>query len=232
MKTLGLIGGISWLSTAEYYRLINEGVNARLGGLNNAKCIVHSLNMAEVAEIQKRQDWDAALELFGAVAIHLKRSGAEGLVVCANTVHVIADRLEQRVGLPLIHVADAAAIEIRRQGLERVALLGTQYTMELPFFRDRLAWHGITAVTPSADERLYIHQSILGELLNGVIKPATRDRYLSIIDRMHREDGARGAILGCTEIPLLVKQSDTQVPVFDTTALHARAAVDFALELT
>ena len=229
MKTLGLIGGISWLSTAEYYRLLNEGVNARLGGLNNAKCIVHTLNMADIAEINKTQDWDAALDLLGDAGTNLRRSGAEALVVCANTMHVIADRLEQRVGIPLIHVVDATAKSIREKGIERVALLGTKYTMELPFFRDRLAWHGVTAVAPNDEEREFIHHSIFSELAKNVIRNETRDRYLQIIERMATQEGARGAILGCTEIPLLIKQSDTKVPVFDTTALHAAAAVNFAL---
>ena len=229
MKTLGLIGGISWLSTVEYYRLLNEGVNARLGGLNAAKCIIHSLNFADVAEINKTQDWDAALELLGAAGENLKRSGAEGLVVCANTMHVIADRLETRVGLPLIHIADATARSIRAQGLDRVALLGTKYTMELPFFRERLARHGVTSVAPNDSEREFIHQSIFSELAKNVIKKETRDRYFQVIDRMAKEEGTQGAILGCTEIPLLIKQSDTKIPVFDTTALHVAAAIDFAL---
>jgi aspartate racemase len=229
VKTLGLIGGISWVSTAEYYRLLNEGINARLGGLNNARCIVHTLNMADVAEINKTQDWDAALELLGPPAENLKRSGAEALVVCANTMHVIADRLEQRAGLPLIHIADATAKAIRAQGLTRVALLGTKYTMELPFFRERLARHGVTSVAPKDAERDYIHQSIFSELAKNVIRKETRDRYLQIIERMAREAGAQGAILGCTEIPLLVKQADTKVPVFDTTALHVAEAINFSL---
>jgi aspartate racemase len=229
MKTLGLIGGTSWLSTAEYYRLINEGVNERLGGLNNAKSIIHSLNMAEVAEINKKQDWDALLDLLARAGAGLKQAGAEALVVCANTLHVVADRLEQKVGLPLIHIADATAREIRAQGIERDALLCTQYTMDLPFMKDRLAWHGVTAVVPDDAERAFIQQSIFAELAKNVIKPETRTRYLKIMDRMAKQDGARGAILGCTEIPLLITQADTKIPVFDTTALHARAAVDFAL---
>src|SRR4051812_5401518 len=220
---------MSWLSTAEYYRLINEGGSARLGGLNNAKCIVHTLNMADVAEINKREDWNAALELFAGVGKHLKAGGADAIVLCANTAHVTADKLEQRVGIPLIHIADATAREVRRQGIERVALLGTKYTMELSFFRDRLAWHGVTAVVPNDAERAYVNDTIFAELNRNIIRPETRRRYLEIIDRMASHDGARGAILGCTEIPLLIKQSDTKVPVFDTTALHAAAAVDFAL---
>lgn len=229
MKTLGLIGGISWLSTAEYYRQINEGVNQRLGGLQYPRCIIDSLNFGEVAEINKAQDWDAALTLLGTSADNLKRSGAEALVVCANTMHVIADRLEAHAGIPLLHIADATAQEIRRLGIERVSLLGTRYTMELAFFKDRLSRHGITAVAPNAEEREFIHSTIFSELAKNVIRPETRDRYVAIIERMEKQEGARGSVLGCTEIPLLVKQSDTTVPVFDTTALHSRAAVDFAL---
>jgi aspartate racemase len=229
MKTLGLIGGTTWLSTVDYYRLLNEGINARAGGMQYARCILYSLNFADIVKINERQDWDAALELFGDAAARLKAAGAEGLVLCANTAHVIAERLEQRIGLPLIHIADATARAIRAKGIERVALLGTKYTMELPFFRDRLAWHGITAVTPNDGEREYIHGTIFGELAKNEIRPETRKRYLEIIDRMAQQEGVRGAILGCTEIPLLIKQSDTKVPVFDTTALHAGAAVDFAL---
>jgi aspartate racemase len=229
VKTLGLIGGISWLSTAEYYRQINEGINQRLGGLQYARCIIDSLNFADVAEINKAQDWDAALSLLGASADNLKRAGAEALVVCANTMHVIADRLEARAGIPLLHIADATALEIRRHGIERVSLLGTRYTMELAFFKDRLAWHGITAVAPNAEERDFIHSTIFTELAKNVIRPETRERYVAIIERMEKQEGARGSVLGCTEIPLLVRQSDTTIPVFDTTALHSRAAVDFAL---
>ena len=229
MKTLGLIGGTSWLSTAVYYRLLNEGVNARLGGLHSARCIIQSLDFAEVNEINERRDWNALLDLIGPAAMHLRTAGAAGLVICANTIHVIAEGLEARVGLPVIHIVDATAHEIRRASIERVALLGTRHTMELPFFRDRLAWHGVTAVTPNDEERTFIHRTIGTELTQGVIRAGTRDRYLAIIDRLSREEGARGAILGCTEIPLLIQQSDAPLPVFDTTALHARAAVDFAL---
>jgi aspartate racemase len=229
MKTLGLIGGTTWLSTVDYYRLLNEGVNERLGGMQYARCLLYSLNFADIVKINETQDWDAALELFGDAATRLKNGGAEGLVLCANTAHVIADRLEKRIGLPLIHIADATAHAIRSAGIERVSLLGTRYTMELSFFKDRLAWHGITAVTPNPAERDFIHRTIFGELAKNEIKAETRDRNLEIMYRMAQKDGARGAILGCTEIPLLIKQRDTAIPVFDTTALHTRAAVDFAL---
>jgi aspartate racemase len=229
MKTLGLIGGTTWLSTIDYYRLLNEGINERLGGMQYARCLLYSLNFGDIVKINETQDWDGALELFSDAAFRLKNAGAEGIVLCANTAHVIADRLEKRIGLPLIHIADATAQAIRAAGLERVSLLGTRYTMELSFFKDRLAWHGITAVTPNAAEREFIHGTVFSELAKNQIKPETRARYLEIMDRMAEQDGARGAILGCTEIPLLIKQSDAKLPVFDTTALHAQAAVDFAL---
>jgi aspartate racemase len=228
MKTLGLIGGTTWLSTIEYYRLLNEGVSARTGDVHTARCIIHSFDFADILEINKRQDWDACLELVAAAALNLKRSGAEGIVLCANTLHVVAERLEPRVGLPIIHVVDAVAAEIRRVGLERVSLLGTRFTMELPFFKDRLNWHGIGAIIPEPGDREFIHQSIFAELGKNVFRDETRARYLSIIASLDKQ-GARGSILGCTEIPLLIKQTDTTIPVFDTTALHARAAVDFAL---
>jgi len=229
VKTLGLIGGTTWLSTAEYYRLLNEGVAKRLGGLNSAKCIIYSRSFAEAIQFNERQDWDGALELFGAAADHLKRSGAQGLVLCANTPHVIADRLEKRTGLPLVHIVDAVAKAIRDRGFDRVALLGTKATMELAFFRDRLAWHGVTAVSPNDQERVFIQRTINEELALNVTTTETRQRYLDIIGRLEREQGTQGAIRGCAEIPLLVKRSGTNIPVFDTTTLHAAAAVDFML---
>lgn len=229
MKTLGMIGGISWLSTVEYYRLVNQEINARLGGFHSARCILHSIDMQDLADINQRQDWDASLELIMPAARSLEQAGAEALVLCSNTIHMVADQLEARIGLPLLHIADATASAIRKAGIERVSLLGTRFTMELPFLKDRLAWHGVTTVVPSQAERDFIHESIFTELAMNVIRPETRDRYLRIIERMAQQEGARGAILGCTEIPLLVRQADSAVPVFDTTALHARAAVDFAL---
>ena len=228
MKMLGLIGGTSWVSTIEYYRIINEGVNMRLGGSQYARCVIHSFNFGDLVDVTTRQDWDTLLDLIGDASINLKNSGAEGIVLCANTLHVIADRLEERVGLPLIHIVDATAAEIRRVGLERVSLLGTRYTMELPFFKDRLAWHGITAVVPEPADREFIHETILSELGKDVLREETRARYLAIIESLAK-GGAKGSVLGCTEIPLLVKQQDVSVPIFDTSTLHARAAVDFAL---
>jgi aspartate racemase len=228
MKTLGLLGGTTYLSTIDYYRMINEGVHARRGGDEYARCILHSFNFAEMVEFNKRRDWDGLLEVIVPAAENLKAAGAEGLLLCANTLHVIADRLEKRVKLPLIHIVDATAAEIRRNGLDRVSLLGTRYTMELSFFRDRLAWHGISSVIPDEADRDFIHRSIFDELGKNILRDETRRRYLRIIDALGIQ-GAQGSILGCTEIPLLIKQNDVTVPVFDTTALHSRAAVDFAL---
>lgn len=228
MKMLGLIGGTSWVSTIEYYRFINEGVTARLGGSQSARCIIHSFNFGDILELNERQDWDGMFDLVRDASINLRKSGAEAIVLCANTLHIIADRLEERVQLPLIHIVDATAAEIRHAGLERVSLLGTRYTMELPFFKDRLAWHGISSVVPELADREFIHETIFSELGKNIIRDETRSRYLSIIDSLAKQ-GATGSILGCTEIPLLIKQEHTTIPVFDTTALHARAAVDFAL---
>ncbi|MEP6495873.1 MAG: aspartate/glutamate racemase family protein [bacterium] len=228
MKMLGLVGGTSWVSTIEYYRHINQQVNARLGGAQFAKCVIYSFNHADIQALNAVQDWDGVLDLVTVACRHLANAGAEGLVLCANTLHQVADRLRDRVDLPLIHVADATAPEIRRNGLGVVALLGTRYTMELDFYRDRLASHGVTSHIPSAADRDFIQKTIYGELTRAIFSAETKSRYLDIIECMVGE-GAQGVILGCTELPLLIKQSDCVVPVFDTTAIHASAAVDFAL---
>src|SRR6266446_1423024 len=187
MKMLGLIGGTTWLSTIEYYRFINEGVSARLGPSQTARCIIHSFNFGDILELNKRQDWDGLLGLVSAASINLRKAGAEGIVLCANTLHIVADRLEERVRLPLIHIVDAAAAEIRHAGIERVSLLGTRYTMELPFFKDRLAWHGITAVVPEPGDREFIHETIFSELGKNIFRDETRARYLSIIDSLAKQ---------------------------------------------
>lgn len=228
MKILGLIGGTSWISTVEYYRLLNERINARLGGLNFARCAIYSLNFADVAEINRRQDWDALYELVGQAAEGMRGAGAEGIILGANTMHIVADRVEARVGLPVIHIADATARAIRVRGLDRVALLGTRFTMEKDFFRDRLSARGISTMIPGDADREFIHGTIFDELAKGELVPASKVRYLEIIDRL-AADGAQGIILGCTEIPLLIKPTDTPTPLFDTTSIHVDAAVEYAL---
>jgi len=228
MKMLGLIGGTSWISTIDYYRLINEQVNQRLGGSQYARCIIYSFNYGEIVALTATQDWDGILERVVSACTCLREGGAEGIVLCANTMHLIADRVQDRVGLPVIHIAEATAGGVRRAGLKNVALLGTRFTMEMDFFKERLARHQIQTTIPAEADREFIHGTIFGELGKGILRPETKARYLQIIASLVAR-GAEGAILGCTEIPPLVKQEDCPVPVFDTTALHAAAAVDFAL---
>ena len=226
-RTLGLVGGTSWISTIDYYRLINEGVTARLGGNQSASCVIHSFNYGDIQALTFRKDWDGVLNVVGAAAANLVRSGAEGIVLCANTMHVIADGLAERIDVPIIHIVDATADRIAATGLDRVALLGTRFTMEMDFFKDRLARRGISVSIPNDADRDFIHASIFGELASGAFTPPTKQRYLDIIGKLGA-GGAQGAILGCTEIPIVIKAGDTALPLFDTTAIHAEAAVRFA----
>lgn len=228
MKTLGLIGGISWVSTIDYYRLINEGINARLGGLNFAKCIIHSFNYADIKRNNDKGDWASTLAMITDASLNMKASGAEGIVLCANTMHKIADELQAAINLPVIHIATATAAEIEKQQVQKVALLGTKFTMEMDFFRSKLDDKNIEVIIPEENDREFIHYTIFEELGRGVINEASRSRYISIIESLVGK-GAQGAILGCTEIPMLVKPGDVSVPVFDTTQIHAAAAVKFAL---
>jgi aspartate racemase len=228
MKTLGMIGGISWASTIEYYEGINKAVNQRVGGAEYPRLVLYSLNFGEVQAMAARNDWDAFFEMTAGIAPHLRSAGAEGLLLCANTAHIVADRLQERVGLPIINIMDATARAVTAAGIKTVALLGTQYTMEMDFFRDRLTTHGITTIIPAADDRAFIHASIFEELARGIVRDDTRGRYVRIISSLG-DAGAEGAILGCTEIPLLIKAKDTHLPTFDTTAIHVAAATEFIL---
>ena len=229
MKTIGLIGGTGWVSTVEYYRLINEGINERLGGLNAARCILYSFNYADINEFVRRDDLDSVYKLVLDAAIKLKNAGADFLVLGANTLHQYYERLNEQIKLPIVHIADAAAAEIKKQGLSTVGLLGTKYTMEMDFYFKQLSSAGITALVPEKPERLYIHSTIINELLKEIFKPEAKQRFLEIINDLEQK-GAQGIILGCTEIPLLIKQDDTRLPVFDTLKIHAKAVVDFALQ--
>ena len=222
------MGGMSWVSTIEYYRLINEGVNKRLGGNHAARLAMFSVNFGDIAEIVAAQDWDGFLEMATQACKGLEAAGAEAIILCANTAHIVADRLKPRLGVPLIHIVDATAQEITRAGLDRVSLLGTRFTMEADFFRERLKKFGIIAVTPGQADRDWIHSTIFNELGKNVFLPATKQRYLDIIGGL-ANGGAQGAILGCTEIPLIIKPGDLAAPSFDTTEIHAAAAVNFAL---
>ena len=229
MRRLGLIGGMSWESTTEYYRLINRGVAARRGGLHSADLVLHSVNFAEVAALQQAHDWDAAGRLLAESARGLERAGATGLVLCTNTMHHVAAHLEAATAVPLLHIVDPTGRALVRTGVTRAGLLGTRYTMELPFWRERLQERfGIALVVPDADDRTVVHDIIYDELCRGKIEPRSREAYVAIIDRLSQA-GAEAVVLGCTEITLLVRAEDTRLPVFDTTALHAEAAVEFAL---
>ncbi len=229
MRTLGLLGGMTWHSTLEYYRLINEGVQKRLGGSHSAAMVLLSVDFAPIETMQEREDWPAMGRLMAEAARRLKAAGAEGLVICANTMHHLADDVTAAVSIPLIHIADAAAAAVKTKGLRTVGLLGTRYTMELDFYRGRLeSMHGLSVIVPEEPGRTTVHEVIYKELGLGIVREESRRAYVSIIENLRRR-GAEGIILGCTEIPLLVRPEDSPVPVFDTTALHAAAAVDFAL---
>jgi aspartate racemase len=228
MKKLGLIGGISWVSTVDYYKYINGFVNDALGDLNFAECLIYSFNYADIKRNNDLNDWDRTLDMIAGASLGLKQAGAEAIVLCANTMHLIAGKLEQRVGLPVIHIATATALEIKKQKLRKVALLGTRFTMERDFFRDKLTEQGIETLIPEEADKAFIHHTIFEEFGRGIFLPETKKRYLSIMEGLTKS-GAEGVILGCTEIPMLLGQDDFPSPLFDTTRIHARAAVDFAL---
>ena len=229
MKTLGLIGGMTWHSTVDYYRLINQGVQERLGGSHSAEILMRSVDFDPVEGWQNQGDWTAMGRLMAGTARVLEQGGAEAIVICANTMHRLAGDIAAAVRIPLLHIADATAAEVRKRGLKTVGLLGTRYTMELDFYRGRLASrHGLKVLVPEEPGRTTVHDVIYNELGHGLVRPEARRAYVEIIDDLVQR-GAEGVILGCTEIPMLVRPEDSRVPVFDTTALHAAAAVDFAL---
>jgi len=229
LKTIGLIGGMSWESTVPYYQLINQAVRERLGGLHSAKIILYSVDFAEVQHLQATGQWEAAGALLAEVARKLEAAGADALVVCTNTMHKVADVITGAVNIPLLHIADPTAQAIKEAGYTTVGLLGTRFTMEQDFYRSRLeTLHGLTVLTPPALERAQVHQIIYDELCLGDIKNASRQAYLRIIARLQAQ-GAQAIILGCTEIALLVRPQDCAVPLFDTTALHAAHAASWAM---
>ncbi len=227
-RRIGLLGGMSWESTALYYRLVNEEVRERLGGFHSARLVMASVDFAEVEAMQVAGDWAAAGDLLAREAKLLEAAGAECVVLCTNTMHRVADAIEAAVDIPLLHLADVTAEAVRAAGLGRVALLGTRFTMEQPFYVDRLRSHGIDVLVPAGDDRTLVHDVIYDELVLGVVRDESRAAYVDVVRRL-LEQGAGGVVLGCTEIELLIGPDDVDVPVFATTALHARAAVDFAL---
>ncbi|MCD6071073.1 MAG: aspartate racemase [Microvirga sp.] len=229
MQTIGLIGGMSWESSAEYYRIINQEVNRRLGGVHSAQCLMFSVDFEEIKHLQHEGEWDKLADAMKAAALRLERGGADFIVVSTNTMHRLADAITSAVGIPLLHIADPTAGKIKTAGFERVGLLGTAFTMEQDFYKGRLQQrHGLDVLVPDEDDRRIVHEIIYKELVLGQVKPESRQAYRDIIARLI-ERGAQSIILGCTEIMLLVKDEDSTVPLFDTTTIHAIAAVDHAL---
>ena len=228
MKRIGLIGGMSWESTALYYQLLNQGVAERLGGLHSADLLLASVDFADIARLQAEDRWDEAGEVLAAHARTLQAAGAQLLVLCTNTMHKVAPAIEAAVDIPLLNIIDVTAHAAARAGLTHLALLGTAFTMEQSFYTDRLTSHGLTVSVPDAEARAEVHRIIFDELCRGIVTDASRQHYRRIIDKLVA-DGADGVILGCTEIELLIDQADSPVPVLATTALHASAAIDAAL---
>jgi aspartate racemase len=229
VRTLGLLGGMSWESTLPYYRIVNERVRQRLGGLHSAKLVLHSVDFADIEEMQRAGDWDTAGAILVEAARGLHAAGAECLVICTNTMHLVAPAIEAAVDLPLLHIADATAARIREAGLSRVALLGTRFTMERDFYRQRIEAAGIEVIVPEAAQREVVHRVIYEELCLGRILGTSCEAYRGIIEDLVAR-GAQGVILGCTEIGLLVGEGDASVPLFDTARIHAEAAADWALD--
>jgi aspartate racemase len=230
MRTLGLLGGMSWESSIEYERTINEVVRDRLGGVASADLVIRSFNFADIEALQEAGHWDAAGQLLADAAAHLVDGGADAIVICTNTMHRLADEVQAAVDVPVIHIADATAEAVRQAGIETVALLGTRYTMEHDFYVGRLRErHGLNVVVPDEPDRSLVHEVIYGELVQGVVSPDSRRAYLGVIDRLVQR-GARGVIAGCTEIELLIGQDDLAVPLFPTARIHAEAAARFALD--
>jgi len=228
MKVLGLLGGMSWESTATYYQQLNRGVRDRLGGLHSAACVIHSVDFAEVEEFQSRGDWEAAGAYLARRARQLEAAGAEGILLCTNTMHRVASTIQDGVAVPLLHIADGTADALARAGVRRVALLGTRYTMEQAFYRERLERRGFTVLVPEKEQRDVVHAVIYDELCRGEVRDDSRRAYVDIV-RALAGRGAEAVILGCTEIGLLLGPDTSPLPVFDTTLLHVEAALDWAL---
>ena len=229
MKTIGLIGGLSWESTSEYYRYINEMIKQQKGGLHSAKIVMYSFDFEEMVELQHSGKWDVATDRMIEAGRTLQNAGADIIVICTNTMHICADEMRQVLNIPLLHIVDTVAEKIEEQEITKVGLLGTKFTMEQPFYKELLKTRGIEVVIPNEEDRQIVHDVIYNELCKGEVNDSSREKYVAIIEKL-KDEGAGGIILGCTEIPLLLEQKDTSVPLFDTTYIHAVAAAEFALE--
>nr|WP_325191503.1 aspartate/glutamate racemase family protein [uncultured Selenomonas sp.] len=229
MKTIGLIGGMSWESTVTYYQVINETIKKQLGGLHSAKCILYSVDFDEIEKYQVSREWDKSADVLSEAAQALERAGADYIVICTNTMHKVAPEIGRRIHIPILHIADMTAAELQKQGVKKVGLLGTKYTMRQDFYKNILIEQGIEVVIPNDADVDVVNQIIYDELCLGKISEQSKDIYLDIIMKL-AQDGAQGIILGCTEIGLLVRQSDTDIPLFDTTLIHAEQAALKSLE--
>ncbi|MBS8264261.1 aspartate/glutamate racemase family protein [Mesobacillus boroniphilus] len=230
MKTIGMIGGMSWESSSEYYRIINEEIKRRLGGLHSAKCILYSVDFDEIEKCQSENRWDEAGQILGDAAFSLEKAGAGFILICTNTMHKVIDQISQKISIPILHIADETAIQIKKHGMKKIGLLGTKYTMEHDFYKLRIESQDIEVLIPDEEERDVINKTIFNELCFGNIQESSRDCFKRIIGNLVSE-GAEGIILGCTEIGLLIKQEDASVPLFDTTVIHAHGAVEKALNI-
>lgn len=229
MKIMGLIGGMSWESSAEYYRIINEEVKKRLGGLHSAECVLYSVDFEEIERFQTNGEWEEAGEKLGNAASALEKAGAEFIVICTNTMHKVVNAIQAKITIPILHIADATADQIIKQEIKSIGLIGTKYTMEQDFYKSRIESQEINVIVPNAEDREMINKIIFDELVLGKIQQESRDAYKNIIQKLVTS-GAQGIVLGCTEIGLLIKPNDSEVPLFDTTYIHAMEAVNFSLK--
>lgn len=230
MKTIGLIGGMSWESTISYYKMLNETIRDTLGGYHSAKIILYSVDFDEIERNQNAQEWDCMGETLANIALTLQNAGAEAIVLCTNTMHKVSSQIEAKITIPFIHIADATAEAVQRAGIFKVALLGTKYTMSQDFYKDHLSAQGLQVIVPDLTDQEFINRVIFEELIQGIILESSRKQYLSIINKLS-EQGAQGVILGCTEIGILIRPQDTAIRLFDTVEIHAKKAAKFMLEI-
>ena len=229
MKTIGLIGGMSWESTATYYKIINETIKEKLGGLHSAKCILYSVDFQEIEECQANGNWEKSGEILGEAANNLEKAGADFIVICTNTMHKVVNQIKEKISIPILHIAEMTAEKILEKGLKNIALLGTKYTMEQDFYKSKLIEKGINVIIPDKNDIEIINKVIYDELRLGIINSNSKKKFLEIVDKL-RNKGAEGIILGCTEIGLLIKNEDTDVPLFDTAIIHAEQAAIYSIK--
>lgn len=230
MKTIGLLGGMSWESTVTYYQIVNRVINERLGGLHSAKCILYSVDFQEIEECQSSGNWEESAEILANAARNIEKAGADFIVICTNTMHKVADQIQQSVNIPILHIAEVTADELIKNEITKIALLGTKYTMEQDFYKSKLIEKGIEVLIPDAAGIAKVNTTIYEELCLGIISEDSRRSFLKIIENL-ADEGAQGVILGCTEIGLLIKQTDTEVPLFDTTLIHAQKAALYSIDM-